>query len=313
MDYSLLQWKDLIESPRFKSLHHKYHSDGERSPPILLGLNYISGSTLAKCNPFGQGGAKDWIMVDPPPELDFNLISCAGGLMFGRSMRSYVVLNPLTGDLQVLPPPPSSPPMLSTSVMAMHASRQRYWICLAFMRVIYLYDSSVGIWKEVALPEGWIEGWTQHCYARAINSKVYYYCLRLNDVDTSRLGVLCLDLENLSWSTEWTIDGYDTPWEDFLVSPALDFFKVVVKDSTYHLSRLDAASKGFVKETSLNVTEGLSHAPSCCYKDTIVVAGPKTLAVLDCKTRSWSKHENQNVSNFECLLLFEPSLFDSCQ
>ncbi|EFJ28390.1 hypothetical protein SELMODRAFT_411128 [Selaginella moellendorffii] len=306
------QWKDLIDSPRFKSLHHKYHSGfkgGERSPPIILGLE-CNGS-LAKCNPFGQERDKDWIVINPLPELRFYLLSCAGGLMFGRitSNKSYVTLNPLTGDLKVLPPPPLEP-LPSTAIMATHTSRQRYWICISYMRVVYLYDSSVGIWQEVSLPEGW----KHHCYAKAINNKVYYYCRGLDHVDTGLMGVLSLDLESLSWSTEWEIHGYSTPSRcciDFLVSPALEFFKVTV-DSMYHLSRLDAASKGFVEEVGLplNMKEGMSHVPSCCYKDTIVVAGPKQLEVLDYKTKSWTTHKNKKFSRFDFLFLFTSSLFD---
>ncbi|EFJ14405.1 hypothetical protein SELMODRAFT_423536 [Selaginella moellendorffii] len=198
-------------------------------------------------------------------------------------LDDYVVLNPLTRALKVLPPPPLKEVSRAVvyillrlcSALVLEPSMQRYWICIAEER-LHVYDSRSGVWDQV----DYLPGWSHLTYGVGMaNSKAHF---------NSTQGILSFNMEEMRWSIEWSSSNrpMGAGWANWVVTTAPQFFIVaigavrgVVK---MMLIRLDCASKRFVKEASFPYNEEYHLIPPACF--TFMIPDKSKVFFLDYET-----------------------------
>ncbi|EFJ26000.1 hypothetical protein SELMODRAFT_441969 [Selaginella moellendorffii] len=288
------QWRDLVDSPGFAKFYSTYHSKSKHlPPPRVLGITR-NGEDIYNCNPFvvGSEAPKDWVHQDVYSHI--RVFSTCGGLLLGMMGDDYVVLNPLTRALKVLPPPPLKAVSRAVvyillrlhSALVLEPSMQRYWICIAEER-LHVYDSRSGVWDQV----DYLPGWSHLIYGVGMaNSKAYF---------NSNQGILSFNMEEMRWSIEWSSSNrpMGAGWANWVVTTAPQFFIVAIGADRgvvkMMLIRLDCASKRFVKEASFPYNEDYHLIPPACfYEGTFMIPDKSKVFFLD----------------YECIQMFISSL-----
>ncbi|EFJ18486.1 hypothetical protein SELMODRAFT_419875 [Selaginella moellendorffii] len=286
------RWRDLVDSPGFGKFHSAHHSRNKQiCPPHVLGVTSF-GKGVYRCKPVCC-----WISntegLGPSGMFTINIrvFKACGGLVFGQMGNDYVVLNPLTTALKVLPPPP---------LKRCNKKKQ-----------LLVYSSRSGVWDKVDYLPGWNR--LENGVGMA-NSNAYFPC------EHERMwGALSFNMEEMRWTVEWSSFMGHSPVEacwnvyNWVVTPATQFFKVAVVNDfgvlKMMLIRLDCASKRFVEETSFPYNEGhIPLLPICFYEGTLMIPDKYKLFFLDCESMTWSSIPLQNPLLLRYVFLFAPSL-----